>query len=247
MVRGVGRGRLIEGGDYLKYFHQSGVGSDYSKDGHYSRKYGKWANLWHPSQVNTSHWTERCLSWRELKITFAPHLFMSTSNMQSCISDKVLFIDLQRHEDYEPFVQIALAFCKLNEKYSKRTQWISNDDNQLALYQSCKCLSFLKRHMSGLVLNLVSQNKNGVEHNKLMHCTYLIKTVHIWQDWDWGTLQTDYFHNAINFVGTTIYYFHIPYHTPPLPIHPRKSRTIDLIYDTCVMENVKVANFLCTS
>ena len=53
-----------------------------------------------------------------------------------------------------------------------------------ALYQSCKCLSFLKRPMSGLVLNLVSQNKNGVEHSKLMHCTYLIKTVHIWQDWD---------------------------------------------------------------
>ena len=41
---------------------------------------------------------------------------MFTSNMQSCISDKVLFIDLERHEDYEPFVQIALAFCKLNEK-----------------------------------------------------------------------------------------------------------------------------------
>ena len=38
--------------------------------------------------------------------------------------------------------------------------------------------------------------------------------------------------NAINFVGTTIYYFHITYNTPPLPTHPRKSITIDLIYDT---------------
>ena len=49
------------------------------------------------------------------------------------------------------------------------------------LYQSCKCLPFLKRHMSGLVLNLVSQNKNEAE---LTHCTYLIKNVHIWYDWD---------------------------------------------------------------
>ena len=78
------------------------------------------------------------------------------------------------------------------------------------------------------------------------------------------------------FVGTTTRYLHIAYNTPRLPTHPRKSITIDLIYDshhlctryridgivcplrnhvtlflpispTCVMGNVKVANVLCTS
>ena len=100
-----------------------------------------------------------------------------------------------------------------------------------ALYQSCKCLSFLKRHMSGLVLNLVSQNKNEVE---LTHCTYLIKkcAYMVRLGFEVHCRQITSI-NAINFVGTTIYYFHITYNTPPLPTHPRKSRTIDLIYDSC--------------
>jgi len=38
--------------------------------------------------------------------------------------------------------------------------------------------------------------------------------------------------NAINFVGTTLYSFHVAYHTPPFPLHPTKSITIHLIYDT---------------
>ena len=41
---GWGGGRLIKGGDYFKYFHQRKViirVGDLSRDGYFSRKYGK--------------------------------------------------------------------------------------------------------------------------------------------------------------------------------------------------------------
>ena len=68
---------------------------------------------------------------------------MFTSNMQSCISNQVLFVDLQRHADYKPFVHIALSF--LNEGKSKRTQWISNDDNQLDPLPELQMSSILEK------------------------------------------------------------------------------------------------------
>ena len=43
--RGWGWGRLFEGSDYFKYFRLKGrlfEGGDLSRDGYYSRKYGKW-------------------------------------------------------------------------------------------------------------------------------------------------------------------------------------------------------------
>ena len=45
MARGVGEGRLFEGGDYFKYFRQRGmIIRGTARDGYYSRKYGKLVN-----------------------------------------------------------------------------------------------------------------------------------------------------------------------------------------------------------
>ena len=143
-----------------------------------------------------------------------------------------------------------------------------------ALYKSCKCLSFLKRHMSGLVLNLVSQKKNGVEHNKLMHCTYLIKTVH-GLGFEVHCRQITSIMQLIllvrQFTTFTLPIIHLLYpHTPEkaeqltlFTIAAIFARAIELmglfapcetmwhyfyaVSPRCVVENVKVANFLCTS
>ena len=124
----------------------------------------------------------------------------------------------------------TLHYPFLNEENSKRTQWISNDDNQLDPLPELQMSSILEKTYVWLSTQF-GQPKQKWGWTDALHisdkkCAYMVRLgfeVH------WRQITSI---NAINFVGATIYYFHITYNTPPLPTHPRKSVTIDLIYDT---------------